>query len=117
MEKKRRQVRKQINEKRRWTQEEEIQILDYLNANQPIEVERIFIQFHTCLKFHILFKVPSAISYYRRLVDDLHWDINPQLLRFKVQNMRRVFNKAMEFGQEAKKNGWSDEKINSKSFH
>ncbi|XP_055693292.1 uncharacterized protein LOC129795826 [Lutzomyia longipalpis] len=77
---------------RKWTVEEEKRILDYLIANQPIEV-------------------PTARVYYAQLVEDLKMNLDPNLLRYKVQNMRRVFFKTMDWVKKSRKNGWDDNKI------
>ncbi|XP_055706349.1 uncharacterized protein LOC129803657 [Phlebotomus papatasi] len=87
-----RQRRKRCLDKpmKRWTLQEEGRILDFIMANQPMEV-------------------PTARVYYTTLINNWNWTVEPNLIRHKVKNMKKVYYKMLAWRQQAIETGDYDD--------
>ncbi|XP_055693291.1 uncharacterized protein LOC129795825 [Lutzomyia longipalpis] len=79
---------------RRWTQEEEIKILDYLIANQNSNF-------------------PSAVPFYNNMCNEINLNVRPVLIRNKVRNMKTLYYNALQWRRESIENGtYTDRAMN-----
>lgn len=59
----------------------------------------------------LIFQTPTGRVYYEKLVDHFNWSTEPNLVRFKVNNMQRSYYKTLEWRQATIESGDYDDEM------